>query len=341
MKKNINSGINRIKNMILSFESVLVIGHKDMDMDCFGSAIGVYTICNYFKKRCKILIESINESLEEIYKSFVDSEDFKGAFISSNEAERFVDKNTLIIIVDVHAENYVENIDLINRCAKKIIIDHHVENRVNKIEKAAFEMILDYYSSTSELVGEMLKILLGDNLVKKKVAEALIGGIALDTKGFWYRTDSHTFDILSYLTSFGVDILRIKSMFTEDFKTYKTKTAIVSKAYIQDNIAIVILPKSIKSKVMLSLVVDDLLNINSVDVSFGLMKIGKDVFISARSLYDFNVQYIMESLGGGGHYQMAAARLLNTELIDAQIILERKILEYIKEGKKNENNIAK
>ncbi len=334
MEKNNNANIDKLKNLILSHDSVLVVGHKDMDIDCFGSAVGIYTICNHLGKKCIIQIDSINESLVSVYNKFKDELEFKDIFIDNDEAEKHLKSNTLIIIVDVHAKNYVENIKLINNHSEKVILDHHVENRYNKIDKVIFELILDYYSSTSELIGEIMKALLKETPIKKIVAEVLIAGIALDTKGFWYRMDSHTFSILSYLTSFGVDILKIKSMFGEDFANYNLKTGIISKAYIQDNIAIVLLPKNIKDKVMLSLVVDDLLNINGVNVSFGLMKVEKDVFISARSLYDFNVQYIMESLGGGGHYQMAAARLPNIELIDAQIMLEKKILEYIKEGKK-------
>ncbi|MCL2322338.1 MAG: DHH family phosphoesterase [Oscillospiraceae bacterium] len=334
MKKNDITRINKIKNLILSSDSVLVVGHKDMDTDCFGSAMGINTICNYLKKECKIQIESVNESLVPIYNRFKALNEYENVFIDNNTAKKYINKNTLIIIVDVHAKSYVENIDLIERHSNKIILDHHIENKYNKIDDVVFEIILDYYSSASEFIGEIMKNLLIDFPISKMVAEVLIAGIALDTKGFWYRTDSYTFSILSYLTSFGVDMLKIKSMFSEDFDEYNLKTGIISKAYIQDNIALVLLPNSVKDKLMLSLVVDDLLNINGINVSFGLMKLGDDVFISARSLYDFNVQYIMESLGGGGHYQMAAARLENIELIDAQIILEKKIIEYIGGQKK-------
>lgn len=341
MEKNNSDNITKVKSLILSHNSVLVVGHKDMDVDCFGSAIGVYTICRYLNKKCKIQIESINESLEAVYKEFKEKGEYKQVFINNKEADKYVDRNTLIILVDVHAKNYVENIDLINTSEQKIILDHHIENRYNKIEKVMFELILDYYSSTSELVGEVMRKILEENPVPKQVAEVLIAGIALDTRGFWYRMDSYTFNMLSYLISFGVDMLKIKSMFSENFDNYNLKTGIIKKAYIQDSIAIVLLPEDVEDKVMLSLVVDDLLNIHGVHVSFGLMKYGNDVFISARSLYDFNVQCIMESLGGGGHYQMAAAKLLNIELIDAQIMLEEKILEYVKEGKNNESNIIK
>ena len=52
---------------------------------------------------------------------------------------------------------------------------------------------------------------------------------------------------------------------------------------------------------------DELLSIKGVAASFVLFPTGNTVNISARSLGDINVQLIMETLGGGGHFTMAGA----------------------------------
>ena len=60
-----------------------------------------------------------------------------------------------------------------------------------------------------------------------------------------------------------------------------------------------------------------------------LYQLGDTVNISARSMGAFNVQIVMESLGGGGHLTMAATQI-KTTLEDAKDRLNAAIDEYIK-----------
>ena len=70
---------------------------------------------------------------------------------------------------------------------------------------------------------------------------------------------------------------------------------------------------------------DELLSINGVEASFALFVDGEDVNISARSMGDFNVQLVMEALGGGGHLTMAGALLKHTSMEEAK----RRLMEAI------------
>ena len=58
------------------------------------------------------------------------------------------------------------------------------------------------------------------------------------------------------------------------------------------------------------------MNINGVTASFVVYVMGNQINISARSLGKFNVQLVMEKLGGGGHLTMAAAQLYDTTIED-------------------------
>ena len=71
---------------------------------------------------------------------------------------------------------------------------------------------------------------------------------------------------------------------------------------------------------------DELLDIHGIAASFVLTEIDQgQINISARSLGEFNVQLIMEELGGGGHLTMAGAQLKNVTLEEAR----RKLIEAI------------
>lgn len=52
------------------------------------------------------------------------------------------------------------------------------------------------------------------------------------------------------------------------------------------------------------------------------------IFISGRSLGDINVQLIMESLGGGGHLEVAGAQLQGVDIEEARRQLEAAIDEF-------------
>ena len=56
-----------------------------------------------------------------------------------------------------------------------------------------------------------------------------------------------------------------------------------------------------------------------------------NVFASARSIGDMNVQIIMEKMGGGGNRAAAAAQMENISLDDAVEKLHQVIDEYLDE----------
>ena len=55
------------------------------------------------------------------------------------------------------------------------------------------------------------------------------------------------------------------------------------------------------------------------------------VSISARSHSKINVQRIMEEMGGGGHFNLAAVQMQGQSVQEATTLLKEKILEEIRE----------
>ena len=63
---------------------------------------------------------------------------------------------------------------------------------------------------------------------------------------------------------------------------------------------------------------NELLNIVGVRASFVLTDYENEIFISARSIDEANVQLVMEKLGGGGHISMAGAQLKGMKIEEAR-----------------------
>ena len=86
--------------------------------------------------------------------------------------------------------------------------------------------------------------------------------------------------------------------------------------------------KSPEMRIAAAQAADELLGIEGVNSSFVLYEADGRINISARSLGNFNVQLVMEELGGGGHQTMAGAQL-DTSLREARYRLVAAIDGYI------------
>jgi c-di-AMP phosphodiesterase-like protein len=175
----------------------------------------------------------------------------------------------------------------------------------------------------------------------KVEAEALMAGIYVDTKNFYFKTGVRTFEAASFLRKFGADTLDIKKLFSDDFDTYLKRAEIIKAAVVENNVAISVCPPGYEDSVIAAQAADELLNITGIMASFVLVRIGEEILLSARSLGDINVQLIAESLGGGGHMTMAGVTFSGVTIEEAMEKLKEAIEKDRKEGDVNEGNTTK
>ena len=88
---------------------------------------------------------------------------------------------------------------------------------------------------------------------------------------------------------------------------------------------------------VISKAADALLAMSGIEASFVLAKnIQGFISISARSRSKINVQRIMEELGGGGHFNLAAAQIKDMTLSETGKKLTEIILNEINQKEKEE-----
>jgi len=92
--------------------------------------------------------------------------------------------------------------------------------------------------------------------------------------------------------------------------------------------AIATCPPETTEIVLAAQAADDLLNITGIQASFVFVKIEGEIYISARSLGDINVQVILEALGGGGHMSVAGAQFTGCTIEEA-IVNVKSILNFM------------
>ncbi len=310
---------------------VFIMGHRNPDMDCFGAAIGMFRGVVNQGKDTYIVLNQVNDAIFSVFEMFADNEEYK--FINDEEALEMITDKDLLIVVDTHRPSITECPELLEKTDRVVLIDHHRVG-TEQIEKVILRYTEPYASSTCELVAEILQYIDNNQKIDKIEAEAMLAGIAVDTKNFSFKTGVRTFEAASFLRKLGADTTIVKQLFQDDIGTFVAKSNIVSTASMfKDTVAIAICPQGIESPQLVAAQgADELLNIRGITASFVIGQKDEElIFISGRSLGDINVQLIMEKLGGGGHLEVAGAQLTGVTIEEAREKLEEAINEFFEE----------
>lgn len=298
-----------IKQLVDQSSKVIIMGHRNPDMDSFGSALGIYRIVANRNKDAYIVINNYFETLAEIYNQAKETEFYQ--FINSEKAISMTDKDTLLVVLDTHRPSLTECKELLDLTEKIVVIDHH-RKAEEWIENATLYYMEPYASSTSELVTEILQYSGDKKNVAKLEVEGLLAGISMDTNRFAVKTGVRTFEAASWLRRSGADTTTVKRFFQTDVEAFKIKARCIADAEIKETgIAYAISHGHHPDiQVINSQAADELLSVKNVRASFVAGKDEKGTtVISARSLGEMNMQTIMEKLGGGGHLTTAGAQV--------------------------------
>lgn len=320
-----------LRQLIDQSEEVIIMGHKLPDMDSFGAALGVYRAVKYREKDAFIVLNSSNEAISNLYGRLKEHSDLK--FITSDEFLNRINKNTLVVVVDTHRPSFTQCPEALEKADRVVLIDHH-RRGTEFIENAVLTYLEPYASSTSELVTEVLQYI-GDKInIEKIEAEALMAGIAVDTKNFTFKTGVRTFEAASWLRRMGADTTNVRQLFQDDLETFTARAEVVTNAKIfRENVAVSICPENTHNiSLVAAQAADQLLDIKGINASFVLGTRDDEIFISGRSMGDINVQMILEKLGGGGHMTVAGAQIVGKTMEEASVLLEKAIEEYYEEG---------
>lgn len=320
--------------LIQDSSQVLIMGHTGSDVDCIGAAAGMACICRRLKKNAYIVYNKNNTVAQNLISRLQALPEYGHTFIDEQTALIHINNDTLLIVVDCNRPDISDCPNLLDTAARVAVIDHH-RRGADYIEKAALSFHEPYASSACELVCELLQNTCQQGDMLRVEAEAMLGGIVLDTKNFTMHTGARTFEAAAFLRGAGADTVEIKRIFQNDYASSLLKYGIIASAEMaQDNIAVAVVDKDVP-RTIAAQAADELLNIEGVDASFVLYLSGNTAMISGRSLGRVNVQMILEKIGGGGHQTIAGAQLQNTTVDEALSRLLMSVDMYCEE-----NNIS-
>ncbi len=324
-----------LREIITSKDTVLIMGHRLGDVDSFGSAIGIYRIAKTLEKRAYIVINDITSSVQPLISLFQDNPEYEDdMFVNSQRAIELADSNAALVVVDVDKPSITECPELLKLCKSIIVLDHHRKGS-ETIENATLSYVEAYASSACEMVSEILQYI-GDNIkIRPDEADCMYSGIMIDTNNFMTKTGVRTFEAAAFLRRNGADVTRVRKLFREDANEYKARADAVSQAEIyRGSYAIsTCVNLDVQSPTVLGAqAANELLNMKGVKASFVLTEYQNQIYVSARSIDEVNVQVIMERLGGGGHMNVAGCQMEDVTLTEAIAVIKETLDTMIEEG---------
>ena len=322
-----------LRELLEAKERVMIMGHSMADVDSLGAAVGIYRISKMLGTRAHIVINEITTSVAPILNRFKHNPEYEeDLFVNSEQALQMVDKDTMLVVVDVNRPSYTECEELLKRVNTVVILDHHRQSG-DTISTAVLSYIEPYASSACEMVAEILQYTGQDVKLRPLEADAMYSGIMVDTDNFLVKTGVRTFEAAAYLRRNGADITKIRKTFRAEMNEFKMKAKSIStsEVFLEHFALAECHADGVESPTILGAqVANELMDISGIKASFVFTYYNEKVYISARSIDELNVQVVMEKLGGGGHMSVAGAQLKDVTIPQAMKIV-KELLEQMKE----------
>lgn len=200
--------INKFKNELQSFdehlklsENIVIVPHYNPDGDAIGSALGLYIVLKKLGKNVSVISPTF-------YPDFLKWLPFNNKIRvlgkKSESDPKIFEGADMLIGVDFNALSRIENIKdrFKSSSAFKVLIDHHPNP-----ENFTDILISDTsYSSTAELIYEIIEALSLKDYFDSDSATCLYTGLMTDTGSFSYNSsDANTFRVAGELINAGVN----------------------------------------------------------------------------------------------------------------------------------------
>ncbi|HFI0937937.1 TPA: DHH family phosphoesterase [Streptococcus suis] len=328
--------MSAVSDKLRSVDAVFVVGHRNLDMDALGSAVGMQYFAQNIMNNA-YTVYNPDEMAPDIARAIKKlSDENCSNLLTVEEAMKMVTFQSLLIMVDHSKIGLTLDKDFYDQFTQVVVVDHHRRD-TDFPNNAVLTYIESGASSASELVTELIQFQNDKHHKLNRIQSSLLmAGVMLDTKNFTSRVTSRTFDVASYLRTRGSDSLEIQQIAATDFEEYRQiNELILSGQRIESNVVIACADDTKEyDNIIPSKAANTILDMAGIEAVFVVTRNTKGyVSISARSHSKINVQRIMEEMGGGGHFNLAAAQVYDQTLEQVKENLISKIYEEIKESK--------
>jgi bifunctional oligoribonuclease and PAP phosphatase NrnA len=193
--------------------AIAVVPHSNPDGDAIGSAYALANLLRNAGKNVKIVTPNDYPSFLGWLNGEVEILNYRK---NKSVAKNYLQDCSLIFFVDFNEPGRLDEMKKVLQWVKgkKILIDHHPDP-VNFCDYTISEPT---YSSTAELIFDVIKGIGWESFMDKRSAEALFLGMMTDTGSFSYGTSRPGLYLaLSSLMTYGINTEAIHSLVYDNF----------------------------------------------------------------------------------------------------------------------------
>ena len=322
------------RELIENKDRLLIMGHKLMDIDSLGAAVGIWRIAATMGKEAHIVSSAVNNAIRPMLARFQNGDYPEDMFIPEEKALQLLDEGTVLVVVDTNRPSMVEGPRLLDAAKTIVVLDHHRQSQ-DSIRNAQLSYVETYASSACEMVAEVVQYISDEVKIRAVEADAMYAGIVIDTHNFQNQTGVRTFEAAAFLRRNGADVTRVRKLFREKLDDYRAKSEAIHNAEVyREHFALSFCDaEGLESPTVVGAqAANDLLDVIGVKASVVATTFREKVFLSARAIDEVNVQVMMEKLGGGGHRTIAGAQLANITQEEAMDQVKQVIDEMLLKG---------
>ncbi len=344
-KVKVRSIADSLISLIKSSSNVYIMGHTDMDMDALGSCLGVMAICDYCKKRSRIIYnpKQAEKKTRTAFQETFRKERLDKMTISPDDAVAEIKNSSLVVVTDVSVPKITMCPKILEKAQKVIVIDHH--RRSNEfIDKPVLAYIEPSASSASELLAMMCRYASANPRIEvpQEFATFMLSGVFLDSNYFKSKgTGMRTFEAAEILKNYGADNGKADDYLKDEYEEFvlvnKILSTIQSPSY--GIVYATAEEDDLIESVTISKVANRLLQLKRTNACFVIGRVDdKTIKLSARSDGTINVQLLCEKMGGGGHFAMAAAVFPNSTIEKVVEKLNDTLNDYLEAARNSINS---
>lgn len=212
--------ITSLKNILAGAKlNIAIVPHENPDGDAIGSALGLGEVLADFGHNVNVVTPNDYPEFLKWFGSEVNVIKY-GAF--KKEGKAAINNADVLICVDFNDASRAGILEkkILKFDKTKILIDHHPY----PTSFCDFTISETTYSSTAELIFDVVTQIGLQNNITRNSAEALYTGILTDTGSFSHNTSRpNTFKVVSELMKFGIDTRKIQSGVYDNFSANRMK----------------------------------------------------------------------------------------------------------------------
>ena len=320
-KKNIKTNIKEILKTLSKAKNITITGHRNPDVDCIASCLGLSLLVKKVFKRKAIVVNTDKMQRDLQNLPLIDKVIF-------NVTEKTLPKKDVLVVLDSGDIDRIGWIaDILDEYNEVIFIDHH---KVRNIKGVTMFYDDTKAAATCEIIFDIFSSYLKN--FDSTIATLLYCGLSTDTGGFVFsNTTEKTLSAASKLMGKGVVIESLGNVVRKRYTRVDVAALmeIYRRMIIDEDtkIGYICLQDTINGHSMKEITVsasDILIQMEDVFIGFIIHESEEDFRVSMRSRINKNIREVAESFGGGGHPKAAGFTVSKKDWTKEKLINEIK-----------------